>query len=155
MNRRYFSRIILSTALAFTCSAPVIAQERGTLDEVKALVNKGVAHVKKVGPEAAFKDFTEDKANWTNKDLYLFALDMKGNQLAHGLNSKQVGKNFWDFRDVNGKLVFQEFSAAAAKGTGTVEYHWTNPVTKKIETKISYLAKVPGTDYYIGSGSYK
>jgi signal transduction histidine kinase len=155
MNRRHFSQIILSTALAFTFSVPVIAQERGTLDEVKALVNKGMAHVKKVGPEVAFKDFTEDKASWINKDIYLFALDMKGNQLAHGLNPKQVGKNFWDFRDVEGKLVFQEFAAAAAKGTGTVEYQWTHPTTKKIETKISYLAKVPGTDYYIGAGAYK
>jgi hypothetical protein len=37
MNRRHFSQIILSTVLVFTFSAPVIAQERGTLDEAKAL----------------------------------------------------------------------------------------------------------------------
>jgi cytochrome c len=155
MNRRHFSQIILSTALAFTFSAPVIAQERGTIDEAKALVNKGLAHIKKVGTEAAFKDFTEDKANWTNKDIYLFALDMKANTMAHGLNPKQVGKNFWDFKDAAGKLFYQEFAATAAKGSGTVEYHWVHPVTKKIEPKISYIAKVAGTDFYIGAGAYK
>jgi signal transduction histidine kinase len=155
MNRRHFSQIILSTALAFTCSAPVIAQERGTLDEAKALVNKGLAHIKKVGTEAAFKDFTEDKANWTNKDLYIFGLDMKGTQLAHGGNAKLVGKNLWDFKDAAGKLFYQEFAATASKGTGTVEYFFVNPITKKVEPKVSYVAKITGTDYYIGSGAYK
>jgi signal transduction histidine kinase len=114
-----------------------------------------LAHIKKVGTEAAFKDFTEDKANWINKDIYFFVFDMKGNTMAHGLSAKQVGKNFWNFKDVDGRLIFQEFTAAAVKGTGTVEYHWTHPTTQKIETKISYIAKVPGADYYIGAGAYK
>jgi signal transduction histidine kinase len=155
MNRRHFSNIIIGTALALTFSGFAVAQERGTFDEAKALVNKGLAHVKKVGNEAAFKDFTEDKANWTNKDIYIFALDMKGNQVAHGFNTKQIGKNFWEFRDAGGKLAIQEFTAAAAKGTGIVEYYWAHPTSKKVEPKVAYIARITGTDYYIGAGAYK
>lgn len=155
MNRRYFSKFALSAAIGLLFYNSAIAQERGTFEEAKALINKGLAHAKKVGNEAAFKDFTEDKANWTNKDIYIFALDMKGNQVAHGVNAKQIGKNFWEFKDAGGKLAIQEFTAAAAKGTGVVEYYWAHPVSKKVEPKVAYIAKIPGSDYYIGAGAYK
>jgi peroxiredoxin len=46
------------------------AQEFGTRDEAKAMVDAAVEHVKKVGSDQAFKDFTnkENKA-WQKKDL--------------------------------------------------------------------------------------
>jgi cytochrome c len=155
MIRRDIARLVLMGFALGAAAMPAFSQERGTFEEAKAMVTKGLAHIKKVGPEAAFKDFTEDKTNWNNKDIYIFALDMKNNQFAHGANAKQVGKNFNDFKDANGKLLFQEFAAIAAKGGGNVEYQWAHPTTKKIEDKVSYIAKVPSTDYYIGAGAYK
>jgi cytochrome c len=155
MIRRQFCQVFLAASFAAICSSPAVAQERGNFDDAKAMMSKALAHIKKVGTDTAFKDFTNDKANWNYKDIYIFALDMKGNQLAHGANAKQVGKNFWEFKDANGKLLFQEFAAAAAKGGGDVEYQWAHPVTKKVETKISHIEKVAGTDFYIGAGAYK
>jgi hypothetical protein len=38
------------------------AQERGTKDEAKALADAAWEHVKKVGEEKAFQDFTHDKS---------------------------------------------------------------------------------------------
>ncbi len=155
MLRRQFSSLLLAGLVSTITPCAALAQERGNLDDAKTMIKKAQAHIKKVGVETAFKDFTHDKANWNYKDVYIFALDMKANQLAHGANAKQVGKNFWEFKDANGKLLFQEFSAAAAKGSGDVEYQWAHPVTKKVESKISHIEKVQGTDYYIGAGAYK
>jgi len=139
------------------CSAWTLAfaQERGTPDEAKTLVLKAMEHIKKVGNDKAFDEFTNDKANWVKKDVYLFVLTMKGDQIAHGANAKQIGKNFWEFKDPNGKLIFQEFAAAAAKGGGWVDYEWAHPQTKKLEAKTSYIAKVPSSDIYVGAGAYK
>jgi cytochrome c len=139
------------------CSAWTLAQaqERGTMDEAKAMAQRALEHVKKVGTEKAFNDFTNDKENWNKKDIYIFANNMTGQQFAHGANAKQVGKNFWEVKDADGKLLFQEFSAAAAKGGGWVEYQWAHPQTKKIEAKASYIVKIPGSDYYLGAGAYK
>ncbi len=155
MIRRQFCQVFLAASFIAISSSPAMAQERANFDDAKSMISKALAHIKKVGTDAAFKDFTNDKANWNYKDVYIFALDMKGNQFAHGANAKQVGKNFWEFKDAGGKLLFQEFSAAAAKGGGDVEYQWAHPVTKKLESKISHIEKVPGTDYYIGAGAYK
>jgi cytochrome c len=155
MKKRSFFGVLALAAITVAVPGISHSEERGNIDDAKTLVSKALAHIKKVGPDQAFKDFTEDKVNWVNKDVYIFGLNMKGDQVAHGVNPKQVGKNFWEFKDANGKLVFQEFSAVAAKGSGLVEYEWAHPTTKKIETKISYIAKVPGTDYYIGAGAYK
>ncbi|MBY0574681.1 MAG: cache domain-containing protein [Undibacterium sp.] len=155
MNKRILNFSVAFVFGIFFLSPGVFAQERGSFEEAKSLVNKGLEHVKKVGIDVAFKDFTEDKEHWVVKDIYLFALDMKGNQKAHGFNAKQIGKNMWDFKDANGKLMFQEFTAAAQKGKGTVEYEWTHPTTKKIESKQSYIVRIPNTEYYIGAGAYK
>jgi len=157
MLRRKFAQIIACGLVSCAFGTSALAQERGSFDEAKAMVMKGLEHIKKVGHETAFKDFTEDKANWNNKDIYLFAVGKNGVMTAHGVNAKQVGKDFWEVKDANGKLLFQEFTKIVEKGSGngSVEYEWAHPTTKKIETKISYIAKVPNTDYYIGAGAYK
>jgi hypothetical protein len=38
-------------------------------------------------------------------------------------------------------------------GSGTVEYKWENPMTKKVETKVSYLKKAG--DQVCGVGAYE
>jgi cytochrome c len=43
--------------------------------------------------------------------------------------------------------------ALGAKGQGSIEYKWTNPVTNKVETKVSYLKKTG--DQVCGVGAYK
>lgn len=155
MNRRQ----ILMTASAATLSTTwfnlAFAQERGSKDEAKALVEAAVAHAKKVGADQAFKDFQNDKATWFKKDLYIFAYDMKGVCQAFGSNDKMVGKDLIELKDPNGKFIMKEFIAlVSSKGSGWVEYEFTNPVTKKMGSKASYLQKLPNFDGFLGVGAY-
>ena len=142
-------------ALGFAVGA-VQAQEVGSRDEAKAMVDAAVEHVKKVGPEKAFKDFT-DKENktWHKKDLYVFAYDMKGVNVAHGANDKLIGKDLIELKDPEGKLLIKELRDTAAKGGGWVEYEWPHPQTKKIESKISYSKKMTNFDGFLGVGVYR
>ena len=133
-----------------------MAQDHGTKDEAKVMANAALAHIKKVGNDQAFKDFTSDKANWTKKDLYVFSMEMKGVVLAHGANEKLVGKNLIELKDQNGKAFAREFiDVGSTKGEGWVDYDWAHPVTKKVEGKTSYVKRIPGFDGFVVVGVYR
>lgn len=152
MNRKHF----LFLAAAAFLSAPVYAQERGSRDEAIALVDKAVAHVKRVGAEQAYKDFTTDRPSWSNKDLYVFATGLDGVMLANGANERLVGKNLLELKDKNGKAFVKEYLAAAeAKGSSWTDYDWPNPTTKKVEQKTSYVRRIDGVPAVVGVGVYR
>jgi signal transduction histidine kinase len=149
-------RSLLTLLLAGFVSVSAMAQDHATKDEAKAMVTAALAHIKKVGNDQAFKDFTSDKATWTKKDLYVFTMDLKGVVLAHGANEKLVGKNLIDLKDQNGKLFAREFiEVGTAKGEGWVDYDWTSPVTKKVEGKSTYVKRIPGSDSFAAVGAYR
>jgi cytochrome c len=149
-------RIFVAAAMFGLLSVNAWAQEFGTRDEAKAMVDAAVEHVKKVGSDQAFKDFTnkENKA-WQKKDLYVFAYTSAGVNVAHGANDKLVGKNLIELKDPNGKLLIQELRDTAKKGGGWVEYDWPHPQTKKIESKVSYTRMMTNFDGFVGVGVYR
>ena len=131
------------------------AQERGTREEAKAMNDAAFEHIKKVGTEQAYKDFTFDKAKWVRKDLYVLVYDSQGVALAHGANEKLVGKNLSSLKDANGVLIVAGMVALAAKGGGWYDYDWADPLTKKITPKSTYARKQPNGEGFIGVGVYK
>lgn len=143
--------------VAVGCMAGAQAQERGTKDEAKALADAAWEHVKKVGEEKAFQDFTHDKSKWVRKDLYVAATDVEGVTLAHGANEKLVGKSMMAIKDAKG-LSFMAKMIDAAKspsGSGWVDYDWANPLTKKIEGKTSYVRLLPSGKTVVSVGFYR
>ena len=143
-------RTVLTLLFAGFVTVSAMAQDHGTKDEAKTMISAALAHVKKVGNDQAFKDFTSDKANWTKKDLYVFAMDLKGVVLAHGANEKLVGKNLIELKDQNGKLFAREFiDVGTAKGEGWVDYDWASPVTKKVEGKSTFVKRISGFDGFL------
>jgi signal transduction histidine kinase len=145
------------TALVFTAvlSVSAMAQEHGSKDEAKAMVNAALAHIKEAGNTKAFADFSSDKATWNKKDLYVVVQDTKGVVLVHGANEKLVGKNLIDFKDQNGKLFVQELISVGSKGEGWVDYDFTNPTSKKVEGKSSFVKRIPGFDGIVLVGAYR
>jgi signal transduction histidine kinase len=149
-------RMVIGTVAVAGFMGHAVAQDKGTPAEAKAMAQQAADHVKKVGPDQAFKDFN-DKANttWQKKDLYVFAYNMKGDCLAHGANQALVGKNQIELKDPKGRAVVQELVAAATKGGGSVDYEWPNPKTQQVEAKTSFVAKLSGVDGFVGVGAYK
>jgi len=127
----------------------------GTADEAKALGDKAVEYVKVNGKDKAIEAFNNPQGEFVKGDLYIFMFDFGGITLAHGANPKLVGKNMLDLKDADGKLFVQEFVQKVKSGGGWVDYQWTNPETKKVQPKSTYVKGIEGTDYYVGCGIYK
>lgn len=145
-----FAALLLGLGL----SSPVLAAERGTKDEAKALVEKAAAYLKVNGKEKAIAEFNKPNGLFTDRDLYVFAMNMDGVRLAHGKNQKLVGLSIMDFKDVDDKPYGREImEIGKAGGTGWVDYKFTDPLTKKIGEKTSYVQREG--DVVIAAGAYK
>lgn len=152
---RKIAAYIVILALGAFISMPAFAEgERGTKDEAKAMVEKAAAFYKENGKDKAIAEFNNPKGQFIDRDLYVFALDMQGIRVAHGTNQKLVGKSILDFKDVDGKPYGQEIvDIGKGAGTGWVDYKFTDPLTKKIGEKTTYVSRVD--DIIIASGAYK
>ena len=137
--------------------AATIAVAGGTEKEALAMLDRGIAYIRAHGTEQAFKAFSDlNNKEFHDRDLYLYAYDFKGFNLAHGANNKMIGKNFLEFKDAGGKLLIPEMiEFAKTKGSGSTDFLWTNPETKKIQAKIGYIRRIPGQDAFVGTGIYK
>jgi len=135
-------------------SIVAVASDKGSADEAVALVKKATAYMKANGSEKAFAEFNNPKGQFVDRDLYIAVFDMKGVNVAHGTNPKLVGKNLMDLKDVDGKFFIKSWYEVAAKsGSGWVDYKWTNPTTKAIEQKSTYVEKFG--DYLVACGIYR
>jgi signal transduction histidine kinase len=154
--KKLIQAVSLSLSLALFAHG-ALAQDRGNKEEAKAMADAAASHVKKVGAEKAFKDFSTDKATWNKKDLYVVAFDWAGNCLAHGANEKLIGKNLIEMKDQSGKLFTKAMidSTKGAAGSGWTDYEWVHPVTKKLEAKSTYSVKLAGFEGLVGVGIYR
>jgi signal transduction histidine kinase len=149
----------VSLVVAFfliTFAGIAAAAEKGTPEEAKALVKKAVAYMQEVGKEKALAEFNNPKGKFVYKDLYVWATAMDGTNLSHPYTPALIGKNMYNLKDADGKLFVQErIAQVKAKGSGTIEYRWTNQNTKKVELKVAYFEAVPGMDLFLNCAYYK
>lgn len=91
-----------------------------------------------------------------NQSGYFFVYDFKCVNVAHAIQKNLVGQNLYDYQDVKGNYVIRELLAVSKNKPegGTYEYWWNNPVTSQEEPKLAFVIKIPGIDYFIGSGIY-
>lgn len=146
--------LLRTSALALLMAGAAHAADNGTAAEAEAMVHKAVAHIKAVGPDKAYDEFTNGKS-FKDRDLYVIVYDLTGKNLAQGANPKLVGKNLIGLKDADGKPLIKMFvDLANDKGKGWVEgYKFMNPVSQKIEGKAMYLERVGDT--FVGCGIYK
>lgn len=138
---------------AIALNTAAFAAEQGSADEATAMVKKAIAFLKANGKDKAFAEFSNQGGQFKDRDLYIFVQDMKGKMLAHGGNERLIGKDLIELKDADGKFFVKEMVDVAGKGKGWVDYKWTNPTTKVIEAKSSYIEKYE--DVFVGSGIYK
>ena len=139
--------------VAFMVASFGIAFAVSNADEAKAMVEKAVAYVQANGKEKALAEFKDPKGQFAKGELYVFAWDMNGTNIAH-INPKQVGINVLELPDVDGKYFRKEGMELVKKnGSAWVDYKFKNPTNNKVEQKTTYLKKVG--DIIVGCGAYK
>ena len=130
------------------------AADRATKDEAVAMVKKAVAYIKSSGPEKAYKEITDRKGQFVDRDLYIVVYRLDGHVLAHGGNAKLVGQDLADSQDVDGVYYVRDRMTLAKKSpTFWQDYKFADPTTKKIEPKSTYCEVL--NDTAVCGGIYK
>lgn len=155
MKKTLIKSVLMAMLLAVGLSMPAMASaERGTKEEAKAMVERAAAYLKEHGKDKAVAEFNNPNGQFIDRDLYIFAMNMEEIRLAHGKNQKLVGLSIEDFKDVDDKPYGKEImEIGRTKGSGWVDYKFTDPVTKKIGEKTSYVLREG--DVVIAAGAYK
>ena len=147
-----FARICLLAVLAGATSF-VTAAETVTKPEAEAMVKKALAYMKSNGREKTFAEIDKKDGQFVDRDLYLVVYGTDGVVRAHGANTKMVGKNLMELKDVDGKAFVKErVEMAKKKVPFWQDYKFNNPVTGKIEPKTMYC--VPEEDIILCGGVY-
>ncbi len=149
---KLLAALMIAAASCMCAATPAFAGPHATLDEAKTLVKKARAYIREVGRDKAFAEFDKRDGKFVDRDLYIYVYDKSLKNLAHGGNSKLIGKDLADMKDVDGKYPNRGLLEAAMKGGGTYEFKFFNPVDGKIQRKIGY-AEMEG-DLMVGSGVY-
>lgn len=139
MLRRFLMAVAVMLALGSVQT--VHAQDVGSPEDAQAMVDSAIAFYKEVGKAAAFVEFSNPKGKFIDRDLYVLICDQEGFFRAHGYNKGLVDKNLLDLKDVNGVYIIREMIKTGKEnpGGGWVAYTWTNPTTKKLEPKKTWV----------------
>jgi cytochrome c len=147
---------VLVAAVMMMVFGSVVVAHAVTADEAKAMTEKAVAFWKANGKEKAIAEFNNQKGQFVKGDLYVFVNEFGGAIVANGGNPKLVGQNHLELKDPSGKLFNKEMvEVAKTKGSGWIDYVWTNPISKKVQPKSAWIQRIEGTDSYLGCGYWK
>jgi hypothetical protein len=150
--RYLFLSVVAVMAVALASAPAALAQERSTPEQAQALCERAVQHMRDVGPETAIKDFNDPEAGYIVRDLFVIVYDPEG-IIRTGVPALR-GKQARDITDVTGKELGKEIIDTAFNRDGSwVEYYMTNPATKKVELKTSYVRRFE--KYVVFVGVYK
>ena len=119
-----------------------------------SFVNESVAYAREHGRTAALAAFNDPNGSFVRGDLYVFALEYDGTNLAHPFRPELVGTDRSGARDSLGVNYTRVQSLLAQQGGGFVFYRYPNPAHGMApESKMSYVAPVDDT-WYVGAGFY-
>ena len=147
--------------LAGLCLAASALAAGATKDECIAKTKEAAQMVADKGLDAAIAEINKKDGKFVWKDTYVFLMDLDGKMLAHPMSPALIGKNVLDMKDKavpaeKGKFLFKEFVAVAkGKGSGWVDYMWSNPGDPAPRKKVTYIYRVPGKDQFAGAGVYE
>jgi len=131
-----------------------VAAEKATAAEAEAMIQKAIDYYKANGKDKTLAEISNPSGQFVKGDLYVFVWDMNGVVIAHGTNAKLIGKDMSQLKDVDGKqFVSDGVQLAKTQGKGWIDYKWSNPTTKKVEAKSTYVVKVD--DIIFCCGIYK
>jgi signal transduction histidine kinase len=150
---------MIVAATALTLSTPAFAQQGGTAEEAKAMLDKAAAAVK-ADKAKALDTFNAGKDGFLDRDLYVFCAEAKAGKIVANGNpnaKKLLGTDLRKLKDSKGKPYGEEIFAAGQKPEGQITeisgYLFPKPSDPKPASKNSFVTKVG--DLFCGVGYYK
>jgi hypothetical protein len=159
-SRRLFAASLLALMVGglaagggFEARAEDPCRRPGTPLEAKALAEKAVDHMARVGVERAFADFMSPKGGFLPFDLYVFVFDRRGQLWVNGRFPALIGSTIAGGQNANGGPNWTEAMRRADKdGSAWIEYSWYNPCSGQAMPKSSHIIKAG--PFFVGVGAY-
>lgn len=165
-NRNVLMVIFLLLTMAFFSMQLAMAKEESMIlakeppitsfnkTELVSFVESAVAYAKEWGKDKALLEFSNKTGSFVRGDLYIYAYDFNGTNLAHPFKPDWIGKNKLNETDINGVLSVRSALNAARDGKGFTYVIFPNPAHgNRDEFKILYAMKVDD-NWWLGSGIY-
>lgn len=160
------SVILLLSATVFVTQSTALAKEESmgmgnaslsassNKTELVSFVESAVAYAQKNGKDRALKEFSNKTGSFVRRDLYIYAYDFNGTNIAHPFKPDLIGKNKLNLTDSNGVPFIKNLIDVAKDGKGFTYFIFPNPAHgNKDEFKIAYVMKVDD-NWWLGSGIY-
>jgi len=155
MPRRLLLRSSTGALLAVAGALPARpghAADPATPADAKALAERAAAHFKTVGPEKAIADFSDPAGGYVDRELFVVVYDPDNRvRGSYGIPAL-IGKDATTLKDVEGKEFGKAIIAMArTQGSGWVEYRMTNPATRKVGLKRSWVISLGDYVLFVGA----
>jgi methyl-accepting chemotaxis protein len=145
---------MIAQASILEISVGDIQLRQGTADQARQLVFDAMVHIRNVGFQQAAADFHDKNGHYIDRDLYVFVFDRSGRYIVHGAMPEKDGSDLHAIAGLDAnKLVTDAWEACDQEQGGWVSYTITNPVTRDVQAKSSYV--IPLDDNrLLGCGCY-
>lgn len=123
-------------------------------NRVIVFVDEAADYAKDNGKAMALQEFNNRSGSFVRGELYIFAYDFNGTNIAHPIRPDLVGHDQRGLLDINGVAVVRNELALAKRGGGVLYLVFQNPVHEdREELKLTYIKKVDNS-LWLGSGTY-
>ena len=130
----------------------IIASSNNT--ELVSFVESAVAYAQENGKDRALDEFSNKAGSFVRGDLYIYAYDFNGTNIAHPFKPDWISKNKLIETDSNGVPYIRNLINVAKEGKGFTYFIFPNPAHgNRDEFKIGYVMKVDD-NWWLGSGIY-
>jgi cytochrome c len=157
--------LLICVAIMITQSAlakePVTGLANASLNdsssktELISFVESALAYAQEKGKDKALAEFSNKTGSFVRGDLYVYAYDFNGTNIAHPFKPDWIGKNKLNETDSNGVPLVRSALNVAKEGKGFTYVIFPNPAHgNRDEFKILYVMKVDD-NWWLGSGIYQ
>ena len=152
-----FRTLMIGAVSALTLSATAFAQQGGTPQEARAMLDKAVAAVK-ADQAVALAMFLKGESGFRDRELYPFCFRIADGKLLASPKAVPAGTDVRSLKDANRSSYGEAIYAAAQKPEGQItevpSYMFPKPdTTAPTFEKVSFVTKVG--DLGCGVGYYK
>jgi polar amino acid transport system substrate-binding protein len=111
-------------------NSPAVKTSLGSVSsqDLIAFVDSAATYAQQNGKEKALQEFNNKQGQFVKGQLYIFADDFSGVNLAHPIRPDFVGMSQFDLKDANDVAFIQNMIAIAkTSGSGLTYYIFANP----------------------------
>ena len=124
-------------------------------ESLVAFVARARDYAREQGREESLAAFNNASGEFVEGELYVFAYDGNGTNLALPFQPELIGTDRWNLTDTNGVLFIRGLRDTALSWDGGFYYYtYPNPAENfTVELKLSYVLPVDNT-WFVGAGIY-